>query len=476
VKASLNPRKLTKLGHGRDWAAVAFGPAGLELTTVHVEGADVSVLQQSSANVVLPEGSTDAVPQWQSAAQSIRQQFDPSEHRVVTSVNCEDVLCQILRLPAVAPDELKQMLDLQIDNITPLQLEEVVYSFEPLDVSEGQTRVLVAIARKATVNERVGALESAGLQPEIVSVDALAMFRALAQHKLLADDDKLNVLVILSDTSANVIVYSQSAPLAVRAIVLEAEGESVLREELQRTLVAAEAGQANRAMGDVTFLAQGDALKTFAENVASQLSAPSVFLTNGTVPSAGLSLCLQCAEGKPFPLNLLPEEWRQKRRTAAFRRRVIRGAIIAGAVYALALAVFLTFLGFRKAHLHRVEGEINHLQGEYRETRETQSTLVALRKQLDTTSSALEVMRDVATRLPDNVKLNYFQYKKDQTVTIKAQAPSAALALDFESRLEKSELFSKVVSPSSRSEPATGLTKFDLTRNLKSAGGAGTNP
>src|SRR5208283_4306414 len=133
--------------------------------------------------------------------------------------------------------ELKQMLDLQIDNITPLPLEEVVYSFEPLDVVDGQTRVLVAIARKTTVNERVEALETAGLQAEIVSVDALAMFRALGKRSLLATDDNRNVLVMLGPVTADVIVYSHGVILAVRSIVLGADSESILREELQRTFV-----------------------------------------------------------------------------------------------------------------------------------------------------------------------------------------------------------------------------------------------
>ncbi len=237
MRANLKPRKLSGLGHARGWAAVAFGPSSLELTTARAEGSEVNVLQQSSVSAQAPAGTPDAPPQWQDAAQSLRQQFDPREHRVITSVSCEDVLCQILRLPATEHAELKQMLDLQIDNITPLPLEEVVYSFEPLAAADGQTRVLVAIARKAKVNERVEALESAGLQPEMVSVDALAMFRALARRNLLATDDRLNVLVILGLVSADVIVYSQVVPLAIRSLVLGAEGESVLREELQRTFV-----------------------------------------------------------------------------------------------------------------------------------------------------------------------------------------------------------------------------------------------
>ncbi len=472
MKASLNPRKLTGLGHIRGWAAVAFGESTLELTTARAEGAEVSVLQQSSASAAPPAGMPEAKPQWQNAAQSLRQQFDPREHRVVTSVSCEDVLCQILRLPATEPAELKQMLDLQIDSITPLPMEEVVYSFEPLEVADGQTRVLVAIARKAKVNERVEALESAGLPPEIVSVDALAMFRALARRELLAQDDRLNVLVIVGLVSADVIVYSQGVPLAVRSLVLGADGESVLREELQRTFVATEAGQPQRMMGGVTFLAQGEELKTFAEKVAKGLTTQSSFLTNGTVPSAALSLCLQYATGETETLNLLPDEWRQKRQAKAFRRRLIRAAIAVGIVYVLALVVFLTVLFVKNTQLNRVVKDIKSRQVAFAQARQLQGQLIAMRKQLDTKYSALEVLREITVRMPKDMQLTSFAFKKDLTVALKGQASSASAALDFETQLQKSDLFSKI-SPG-RSDTVGGLTKFDLTCTLKTAGAPGT--
>ena len=476
MKASLNPRKLAHLGQTRGWAAVAFSESRLELTTARVEGTEMGVAQQVSADAPPMDGAPDASPQWQTAAQSLRQQFDPREHHVITSVSCEDVLCQILRLPATDPAELKQMLDLQIDSITPLPLEEVVYSFEPLDAVDGQTRVLVAIARKATVNQRVEALETAGLRPEIVSVDALAMFRALYKRNLLAADDRVNVLVILRATAADVIVYSQGAPVAVRSIVLGVDGESVLREELQRTLVAAEAGQPQRTMGAVTFLAQTEQAAAFASRVANGLSPPAAFLTNGTVPSAGLSLCLQCAGGEAAPLNLLPDEWRQRRQAAAMRRRLIRGVIAVGVIYVLALAAFVSMLIVKRAQLHRVENEVKKQQPAFLAARELQSQLIAMSNQLDTKTSALEVLRDVCTRLPENVKLTYFQYKKDQSVALKGQAPSAALALDYQSQLEKSDLLAKVTPGTSRTDPVTGLTKFELTCTLKTATGVGTPP
>jgi len=369
MRARLNPRNLAHIGHARGWAAVAFGGSRLELTTARTEGTEVTVLQEVTASAAPPDAAADAPLQWQYAAQSLRQQFDPGEHRVVTSVECGDVFCQILRLPATDPAELKQMLDLQIDNITPLPLEEVVYSFEPLDIVDGQTRVLVAIARKATVNERVAALETAGLQAKIVSVDALAMFRALAKRNLLATDDNRNVLVMLGPSTADVIVYSQGVILAVRSIVLGADSEAILREELQRTFVAAEAGQPQRARGGVIFLTHDEPAKLFAERVASGLNTVTSFLTNGAVPSPGLSLCLECADSAAPPMNLLPDEWRQKRQTAAFRQHLIRGAIAVAVVYAMALAVFLTFLVLRNSHLRRVDNAINDRKAEFQKAK-----------------------------------------------------------------------------------------------------------
>jgi len=71
--------------------------------------------------------------------------------------------------------------------------------------------------------------------------------------------------------------------------------------------------------------------------------------------------------------------------------------------------------------------------------------------------------------LPENVKFNGFTFKKDESVTLRAQAQSAALTHDYISRLEKSQLFSKVTTGAERTEPGSGLTKFDVVCTLKSA-------
>jgi hypothetical protein len=474
----LKPRRIASLGAHRNWAAIFFGESTLELATAKTVGGQVNVDRQTSANAEATGENADPKAALDAAVRSLRQQIDPHEHRIVTAVGCEDVFCQSLRLPTTQADELKQMLDLQIDTLTPLPLEDVVYSFEPLEKTETDTKVLVAVARKAAVNERVGALEAAGLEAEVVAVDTLTAFRALVRRGVLPRDEKLNVFVLFTVTAANVIVYSHGGPVTVRSIVASEgvlgspENKTTLREELSRTFVAAEAEMPSCEIGRVTFATWSDRLRGEVEELARTWSDHAEFLSNGSAPSPAISLCVETASEEAVRLNLLPDEWRQRRRTARFRKTLIRAAITVGAVYLLAVAVFLAMMGIRRAQLSRVESEIRRHGGEFTNARQLHRLLVEMQKEIDPKYSALEVLRQVSALMPENntLKLASFEFKKDATVKLRGQTPLAATATEFISRLEKCELFSKVSTGSMRTDG--GLTKFDVVCSLKSGAGA----
>ena len=473
------PQRIASLGAHRGWAAIFFGETSLELATVKTVGGAVDIDRQASASVPPPGEGADPKAGWDAAVQSLRPQINPHEHRIVTAVGCEDVLFQSLRLPTTHDAELKQMLDLQMDAITPLPLEEVVYSFQPIEKTEADTKVLVAVARKAAVNERVAALEAAGLEAEVVAVDVLAMFRALVRRGVLPQDEGLNAFVLVSPTAANIVVHSRGNAVAVRSIILgegalsSAENKAALREELARTFVAAEAEAGDSRIGGVTFATWSEPLTNEVSELARGWSGPSECLRNGTTPTPALSLCMETASEDATRLNLLPEEWRQRRRRTRFRKRLIRAAIGAGAVYVLALVVFLTMTGIRRAQLSRVESEITSQKPEFAKASDLHQLLGEMQKQIDPKYSALEVLREVCALMPENLKLSSFEFKKDATVKLRGQTAAATNATDFISRLEKCELFSKVTPKSIGAAPGGGgLTKFDVDCTLKSAAGA----
>ena len=74
--------------------------------------------------------------------------------------------------------------------------------------------------------------------------------------------------------------------------------------------------QAKSVVGTVTFVTWGEALRSTAQELASEWDAPAESITNGAAPTPAFSLCLEGETGKDH-LNLLPEEWRERRHAAA---------------------------------------------------------------------------------------------------------------------------------------------------------------
>jgi hypothetical protein len=472
MKFSMKQPKLGSLGQARSWAGIAFGGESLALATTRA----ATVTKEFSVNAAAATEGETVDARWKRGAEALNGKLDSHEYRLATAVACQDVFCQTLLLPATATAELRQMLELQMDTLTPLPPEEIVFSFTPLESVNNVTRVLVAVAPKAAVNQRVAALEQAKLPVEVVVVDALAVFWALLQKEQLPRDEKLNALVQLTPTVAHVIAYRLGQPLAVRSVLLNElatdEAWAALRDELQRTLVAVEAECPGTPVGRLTVVRPEGVLATGWRDAAAGWNGSAEFLDSASVPSPALSVCLEAAaeEKAALRLNLLPNEWPERRRKARLRRLLIRSAIAGVVVYLLGLAGFFAWLGVKQVRLNRLMAEVAKQKAPFEKARELHGTLVAIEKQLDHKYSALEVMREVSLLMPENLKLDVFNFKKDQTVTLRGQTAVSTMATDFISRLEKCPLFANVKTVSMPT--IRDMTKFEVLCTLKSAGPA----
>ena len=444
------------LNKPHDWAAVIFDEAGVAVTTVRPAGNELSVVRETTEPHVLVDGQ-ELTARYQATVQRLRQRLDLREHKIVTAIGGDDVFCHTLRLPTTDAGELKQMLDLQIDSLTPLPVEEIVYSFEPLETTATETRILLAVARKATVNERIAALEAVGWRPEIVSIDMLAIFRELLRQGVLPVDEQANTLVLVSPSAANFIVFSSGNILAVRSVMLG--NKDFIRDALARTLLAAEVERPGLIAGKTIFATWDESLRTQVAELA-----------DGVVANPVRNICFDAARTGVVRLNLLPEEWRERRHKARVRQVAVRSLIGLAAVYVAALVIFLTMLGIKKAQTSSVERELARLRPQFTSAQELHKTLLTMQQRLDRERSALEVLREVSQLMPDNVKLSGFTFKKDANVVLRGQAQAAGFANEFISRLEKSELFVKVTPGGQRIEAGTGLTKFEVDCSLKTAG------
>lgn len=372
---------------------------------------------------------------------------DPRQLRVVTSVRAADTWCHVLTLPATDTAELAQMVRLQIDDLSPLPSEETVFGFQPLERNGAGTRVLVALASKAVSDERVAATNA-----EVVSVDAIAVFRALVRRNLLPHDDQIHIFLQLEPDNATLIAHRHGQPLLVRSL-MTADPDAVLAEIAHTRLALA--------------VEHPDVV--FGETVFAGPDADGMFRKAGRVLTDIPSLDTALQEDDAEDFNLLSDEWRERRQRVQTRRRLIRAAFIVAGVYALALLGYSAAATKQSLQLNAIERDIKAHQPQFGEARTARNALQMLQSRLDTEQTALEVLREATMLLPANVRLNGFNFKKSDRVTLRGETASAALASEFIGRLERSPLFSSVKTVSMPTTPE-GLTKFEVVCTLKSVG------
>jgi len=397
-------------------------------------------------------------------------QTDLRNTRVTIAMSGTETWCQPLTLPTAEAGELETMLELKLDTLAPLPPEEAACGFLPLEKGESETRLLLVVAPKALVNERVAALNAAGITAETVTVDALTLFHWLSRRQRLPSDDKLHALLHITEGAVNVVFHTRGQPVAVRSMMCEGDaGRDTVLEELRRSWLAAELQRDNAGRGRLVVASDTAALRSSAEWFRNAWGGEAECLVEeAQVPLSALAASAQ-TDGT---LNLLPKEWKQRRRSEQLRKRVIRGAIAVGLVYLAGVAVFGVMLGMERAQQRVLAGKAAGLQPQFTAARKLRDTLTAMQAQVDVKYSALEILREVSKAMPDSLKLTDFSFVKNQTVTLRGMTSAPEQATEFIGRLENSPMFSKVKTVSMPT--SAGLTRFDLICTLQSVSGVTT--
>lgn len=127
--------------------------------------------------------------------------------RAAVAVSGSAVITKIISMSATMSDaEMESQIQLEADQYIPYPLEEVNIDFDVLGPSANggdMVDVLLAASRRENVDDRVAALEVAGLTAAIVDVEAYAMENACALLVGGFDDEPRNKTVAVADVGAS---------------------------------------------------------------------------------------------------------------------------------------------------------------------------------------------------------------------------------------------------------------------------------
>ncbi|PLX60661.1 pilus assembly protein PilM [Sedimenticola selenatireducens] len=228
------------------------------------------------ANAVVEKNiaDVDAVVQ---AIQNVIRRSGSKARQAAVAVSGSAVITKIITMPASLSDaEMESQIQLEADQYIPYPLEEVNLDFEILGSSEKNPEmmdVLLAASRSENVDDRVAALEIAGVTASVVDVEAYAMENAFSQIvDQLPDggDDQTVAIADIGATTTTLNVLRNGKIIYTRE---QNFGGRQLTEEIQRRygLSHEEAGMSKR-QGGLPDNYVPEVLEPFKDAMAQQVS------------------------------------------------------------------------------------------------------------------------------------------------------------------------------------------------------------
>lgn len=205
---------------------------GLDIGTNSVKA--VELTQYGSELVLTAYGQNEIVSEGQKAdaVVDLLQGHKFRTRRVVTAVSGKSVIVRYLTMIQMSDDDLRNAIKFEADKYIPFDVDEVVLDAQRLDdppgaragLGENEMRVLLVAVKRSLIDDHVQLIQSIGLQPEIIDVDAFALGNAWDLRRATAsgvdDDDKVVALLDVGANKTNINVLRSGSSHFTREIYL----------------------------------------------------------------------------------------------------------------------------------------------------------------------------------------------------------------------------------------------------------------
>lgn len=380
------------------------------------------------------------------------------------------VLLRVADLPAAAPEELRGMVELQVDKFSPFPAEESVISYERFAEHEDRVRVLLSSVRTDTMDLLGGALREAGVQPKRVDLNILGWWRLLADAGHIHQAGAQAIL-ILDDTCVDIVVASSGVPLAMRSLTgLEGLPAEEVAEEISRetvyTLTAVDLERTGEHLAGVSVWHRGGELpEALVHRLQDPFGLAATSHTLDTLPPLTEGLARRAVDAGPGRLDLAPPAWHldEVRRRARTRLIALTAALLG--IWVVSVAVLFGGLQYQKHQLAQMEARLTEIKAPADTVRAIRDRVLGLQQYVNRSHSSLECLREISDLLPPGIELKSFSYRKGKTVELSGEADSVTLVYDFKKEMEKSKLFKATDLPRTFRTPQ-GKEVFKITATL----------
>lgn len=378
---------------------------------------------------------------------------------------------RILHLPACEHAELRSMVELQVEKLSPMPLNQSVWTMEVLPHPDpGTQTVLLAVVERRVVEDFLAGLEREGFFADRLDWPQL--------HQLAAmkfDQDGASILIEPQGSKTGcLLVWSYGGiiqDVGWMAFQGGPDQAGVVAAHLRRTAWAGELQGWLTAKPAWRVIAPETALSPWVHALGKELGEEVSALPWPEPRRIAAQNADRAASGRS-PSNLLPAEFTARYRQQFIDRIWMR--VMGGVLSACVIGTIGYFgaLEFRKHQFRTVDRESAGMSQNYTNALQLSAKIKVLQDQADLRFAALDSWRAVSELLPSELTLTSFDFSKGRVLTLYGTAPTdqQGKITEFNAALSKAgfddlPLFSKVnparIAPLSGAQSGTAQWSFD---------------
>jgi hypothetical protein len=383
--------------------------------------------QASPADHPLPAGVV---------AKTWRSLFQPKLN--VAWLPPENVFLRVAQFPRSSFEETLAMVELQLEKLSPIPVTQVTWSIHvlPHDAGDLQT-VIVILAERKAVEEFLGQLEGQGYLADRIEIPALDQLQATVVKE---DGAWIYPGASGGQNSALVAWWCGGVLQNLNFISLPPTGDRAasLREQLTQTAWASEmdgwltSAPAWHLVADSVAATEWEPVLRQAFNEPVAVTAP--------LPAAALAALTAKRAATAAPKsNLLPAEFAARYQQQFVDRLWMRGLLAAGAVYGLAVLIYLGAAQYLAIQTRNVEDRVKAIGPDYTNALQLKAQFDVLKERQDLKFAGLDCWRTVAELMPDTFKLENMTFGDGKKLVLRGTAPAAEVTqlYDFHDKMRK---------------------------------------
>lgn len=406
------------------------------------------------------------------------------------------VTTRILELPSVNPQEIADIINLQIGKQTPYSKEEIISAYKIIDsLREGYTKVILVIVRRNIVSERLDTLSKSGINVDKIALSSEGVFfwfnaLYLSDNKTAANSDI--ILVDIDSNYSDFLVISKGKLIFTKNILIGAN--SLLDDKDPKINNFIEELEHARDM----YLEESHALKPgklylsgavkyindLAANLSARMDLPAEvidplknnlikdpFILKNTnfkfvsfAPLIGIAL-----KNKELNLLLMPNEMRIAKLMEAKRSNLtMMGALFAAVIMVISLMILINIYN-KNNYIKQLKSRTGQIKEDSDLVDKMRRSINLLQDRLDAKGDTLSVLDSLHKILPKEIYLTNVNIERKKDVTIKGRANAMSDVFKFVSTLENSPLFKNVKNTytTTKKENNQEFADFEITASYE---------